>query len=381
MRSACRWLPILSLYATPLAAQGAGEGGAFIVRLGKDTLAVERYTRTERQLRGDQVLRSPQSVHRIYTAILARDGTVERFELVTHNISGAPGPKETKATAEFRGDSVIVQVPRRDSTVTIRMAAARGSAPFVIHAYALVEEMARRARAAGGERFAMQAVSLGAPQPWEVTVGRLSRDSMTIMIGPLGPFRLKLDRAGRLQGLSGIGSTIQVTVERVPTVDIEALGPAFANRPLGVLSPADSVQATVAGATLSVRYSRPSMRGRVIFGAVVPWNQVWRTGANAATLFETSADLEMRGTTIPAGKYTLWTIPSPSGWKLIINKNTGQWGTDYDAAHDLVRLDMDVERLAQPVEQFTVAIEPQGDGGVLKLEWERTQAAIAFVKK
>lgn len=380
MRTMLSPLAVLSLGTAPLAAQTAAETGAFVTRLGIDTVAVERFSRTAGRLQGEQVVRTPRTQHRIYAATFGRDGAIERFDLTIHNISGS-GPAEQQASIEFHGDSAVVRLPRGDSTVTQRVAVSKGGAPYVFHVYALVEEMARRARAAGGERFAMQAVSLGAPEPWEVTVGRLRRDSMTIMIGPLGPFRLKLDRAGRLQGLSGIGSTIQVTVQRVPTVDIEALGPAFANRPLGVLSPADSVQATVAGATLSVKYSRPSVRGRVIFGAVVPWNQVWRTGANAATLFETSADLEMRGTTIPAGTYTLWTIPSPSGWKLIINKNTGQWGTDYDAAHDLVRLDMDVERLAQPVEQFTVAIEPQGDGGVLKLEWERTQAAIAFVKK
>jgi len=123
------------------------------------------------------------------------------------------------------------------------------------------------------------------------------------------------------------------------------------------------------------------MRGRVIFGNVVPWNQVWRTGANQATIFETGADLVVAGTTVPAGKYSLWTLPSQSGWKLIVNTNTGQWGTDYDARYDLARLDMKVEPLPQPVEQFTIAIEPKGKGGVLRLEWEKTRASIPFLKQ
>ncbi len=88
------------------------------------------------------------------------------------------------------------------------------------------------------------------------------------------------------------------------------------------LSPPDSVRATVAGAQIAIDYSRPSMRGRKIFGGVVPWNQVWRTGANLATRFTTSADLVMGGKTIPKGSYTLWTLPSPAGWQLIINKQT-----------------------------------------------------------
>jgi hypothetical protein len=114
---------------------------------------------------------------------------------------------------------------------------------------------------------------------------------------------------------------------------------------------------------------------------VVPWNQVWRTGANEATLFETSADLVIGGTTLPAGTYTLWTIPARDRWTLIINRNTGQWGTNYDAKYDFARLDMKVEPLPQPVEQFTIAIDPQGSGGILKLEWERTRASIPFSRK
>jgi hypothetical protein len=105
---------------------------------------------------------------------------------------------------------------------------------------------------------------------------------------------------------------------------------------------------------------------------------VWRTGANAATVFETSGDLLVGGTPIPAGKYSLWTVPAPEGWTLIVNKNTGQWGTAYDAQYDLARLPMKVDRLEQPVEQFTIAIEPQGAGGVLKLEWATTRAWIAI---
>jgi uncharacterized protein YbdZ (MbtH family) len=185
-----------------------------------------------------------------------------------------------------------------------------------------------------------------------------------------------VDDQGTLLGVSGIGGTAQITVERVRGLDLATLGKSFASRSLGTLSPSDSVRASVGGATLSVRYSRPSMRGRTIFGNVVPWNKVWRTGANEATILETGADLVVAGTTVPAGKYSLWTLPSPGGWKLIVNKNSGQWGTDYDPQYDLARLDMKPESLRQPVEQFTIAIEPKGNGGVLRLEWERTRVSV-----
>ena len=129
----------------------------------------------------------------------------------------------------------------------------------------------------------------------------------------------------------------------------------------------------------SIDYGRPHKRGREIFGGVVPWDQVWRTGANAATGFTTDADLKVGGTTIPKGSYTLWSVPSKSGAKLIINSQTGQWGTDYDASKDFARVDLATQSLPQPVETFTIAIDPKGSGGgVLKLEWDRTQYTLPF---
>src|SRR5664279_3078053 len=96
------------------------------------------------------------------------------------------------------------------------------------------------------------------------------------------------------------------------------------------LSPPGTASVSFAdGKTVTINYSRPSVRDRKIFGGLVPYGQVWRTGANSATSLKTDVDLTIGGAAVPAGSYTLYTIPSESGWKLIINKQTGQWGTDY----------------------------------------------------
>ena len=359
----------------------AAQSGQFVVLLGHDTLAIESYTRTADRLEGEQVIRSPRTVHRIYTVTFGAGGVTQRFELVTHNVSGAPGPAETKAWATFQGDSAVTTVPRGDSTRTVRVRVGSGALPYLGQSFGLVEEVARRARAAGGTDYTTNMLPVGDTEPLPVTVTRRGADSLTFMLGGIGPLRARVDERGTLLGVSGIGGTAQIIVERVTGLDFGTLGKSFASRSLGTLSPTDSIQARVAGAALAVRYSRPSTRGRAIFGSVVPWNQVWRTGANEATLFETSADLVIGGTTLPAGKYTLWTIPARDRWTLIINRNTGQWGTNYDAKYDFARLDMKVEPLPQPVEQFTIAIDPQGSGGILKLEWERTRASIPFSRK
>src|SRR3989442_11292205 len=146
-------------------------------------------------------------------------------------------------------------------------------------------------------------VKIGDKDPLEVTVAPVGADSMRMEHGVFGPMRARVDGQGSLLGVSGVGSTMQVTVERVQGLDFAALGKAFASRSLGTLSPPDSVRVGVGGANLSVRYSRPSTRGRVIFGNVVPWNQVWRNGANQDTVLETSADLTVAGDAVAGGEH------------------------------------------------------------------------------
>jgi hypothetical protein len=105
---------------------------------------------------------------------------------------------------------------------------------------------------------------------------------------------------------------------------------------------------------------------------------VWRTGANAATQLSTDRDLVFGTTVLPAGKYTLWTLPTPTGAKLIINRETGQWGTAYHADKDFARLDLTTNRLTQPVEQFVIGIAPRGPGGALRLAWDDREYLIPF---
>ncbi|HVN47714.1 MAG TPA: DUF2911 domain-containing protein [Bacteroidota bacterium] len=144
-------------------------------------------------------------------------------------------------------------------------------------------------------------------------------------------------------------------------------------------SPRDSVELMLNGKHLVVNYSRPSMRGRTIMGGVVSYNVVWRTGANAATSFTTTADLTAGNVKIPKGSYTLYTLPSSKQWYLIINKQTGQWGTTYNSKLDFVRLPLKKKTITNPVEQFTIVLERTGNStGRLVLMWERTQLSLDF---
>jgi len=175
--------------------------------------------------------------------------------------------------------------------------------------------------------------------------------------------------------LTALAATL--TGVAAPSLHAQA-APAAAPKPL--LSPRDTTRATVGGASVLVDYGRPSKRGREIFGEgkLVPYDKVWRTGANAATTLVTDKDLVIGGTNVPAGTYTLYSLPSGKGWQLIINKETGQWGTKYDESKDLARVPMKVSTLSDPVEKFEITIP--GDG-MLHLKWDTVDATATIAAK
>ena len=156
------------------------------------------------------------------------------------------------------------------------------------------------------------------------------------------------------------------------------------------LSPMGVAGSVIDGNRVSIYYSRPYTKdaktgeARKIWGGLVPFGQVWRLGANEATLLVTQQPLEMGGLTIPAGASTLFLLPMQDGTaKLIVNKQIGQWGTQYDEKQDLGRVDAKAETMNDAVDQFTMAVgkTPDAAGGTLKMMWENTQYSVPFTIK
>ena len=146
--------------------------------------------------------------------------------------------------------------------------------------------------------------------------------------------------------------------------------------------PAKATCNLAGGKTITVDYSSPRMKGRKIFGELVPYGKIWRAGANEATTFVTDADVTVGGTPVPAGNYTIFTIPGEGKWTLVISKKTGEWGTAYPGPdNDLARVDMKVSKLPSAVENFTIAFDPSGGGCTLRMEWETTRASVDISKK
>jgi hypothetical protein len=144
-----------------------------------------------------------------------------------------------------------------------------------------------------------------------------------------------------------------------------------------VLSPPAETSAMVGGKKIQIKYSSPRMRGRKIMGGLVPFGEVWRTGADSATTMSTQANLQIGDLKVPKGNYTIYTIPKANEWTLIVSKEIGQWGTEYHPNMDLGRTKMSVKALPVPVENFKLEVTSQGgNNGLLTMTWEKTQASI-----
>jgi Protein of unknown function (DUF2911) len=364
-------------------AHAAPAGGGFVVLLGSDTVSVERYTRTPKQVVVDQVGRSPRVMRRHF--VYDYSGTaITHFSMV---VTPAGGTAATQTVDAIGGaDSLTVTTTTGDNPPRVTSAPVpRGglvsplSSPWTGYETLVMSLL-------GGKADSIHVAQwyLGNTSTQGFAVHRLGRDSVAISneVGTL--FHAKVDRTGRILGMLPIAGTGKFTVIRNDRVDLDAMAASFLAREtaggaMGALSPRDTVRADNAGgAAIWIDYGRPGKRGRTIFPDVVPYGEVWRTGANAATQIKTDKALDFNGTVVPAGFYTLWAIPSEQGWKLLVNSETGQWGTEHKPERDVFTISMTTSRLSQEVERFTIAIEPNDRGGTLNMDWDTTRASVGF---
>jgi Protein of unknown function (DUF2911) len=147
-------------------------------------------------------------------------------------------------------------------------------------------------------------------------------------------------------------------------------------------SPPATAKVDLGGTSVTIDYSSPRLKGRHVGQEIAPFGQVWRTGANESTTFVTTGDVMVGGTLVPAGSYTIFTIPEKDKWTLVISKKTGEWGTDYPgASNGLARIPMKVSALPSPVENFTISFDKSGSGATMNLDWETTRASVSIAKK
>jgi hypothetical protein len=353
-----------------------------VTRLGADTVAVERFVQTRDSAYGAVIARSPTTRRLLYSARIDQDGYVKSYSLT--RLTSATDPKSPPAlrvTVDFRNDSAYLTVHRGDSTTTQTLLAPRNTIPTAEPTFGLIELMTERGLAAHGSPARFAVYFPGGTADPSTAISRANGDSVWIE-SATDTVRAAVDAHGRLLGATDPGGTFQAVVTRVPSPDLDRWAADFAARDaaghaLGALSPRDTVRGTAGRAHVLVDYGRPTKRGRVIFGNVVPWNTIWRTGANAATTLVVDHDVLFGTTRLPAGTYTVFSVPAPASWTLVVSRKTGEWGTEYDSTADFARIPMRTVTSSAPVERFTIAIEPKGsDAATLTLSWDKLVATL-----
>ncbi|MEP6620987.1 MAG: DUF2911 domain-containing protein [bacterium] len=382
-------LVILSFLLAACGTNRPSERYGFIARLGNDTVSVERVVRTADTLVSDEVDRFPRVRRRHTQIVIGPDGGIRHLTMDVTTPSEPANQRDRHVVADVTADSV--HITKHDSAGTRKIAFATGGTLTMAHLpqmYSLIDlyfaaalQHAEATKLAAGDSVRLRQFYIdrefdnfplheGFVRPLPGRKAELWHDWLS------GVAEATFDSTHHMLTYSGARSTYKVEVRRLTELpDVEAIGTQFAaleatNGGVKQLSVRDTTRATIGGATFAVDYSRPLARGRVLLGNVLPYDHVWRTGANAATQFSTSAPIVLAGIRMPAGTYTLWTVPRTKGADLIVNKQVGQWGTSYDGSFDLGTAVLATETITTPVEKFTISINSTAPRrGTLVLEW------------
>jgi hypothetical protein len=378
-------LSLVALAAAQLIAAHTDEKASFVTTLGRDTVVIESSERAGNRLTGDIIVRVPATVRVHYEVELRADGSIRRSTYESDPL-GAKNMAGRRLTLEFEGDSVRATIDSAGQSRKVVRPAPKGVVPMLMtgfgasyglySAMGLYELLLERTKPSANDTLTVPAIDIA---NGAITNRKfLGRSDTRIDVDYFGILwtHLTVDPNGRITAADANETTEKTKTQRVESVDVGALARSFASadrsgKGVGAASPNVIAKGTIGGQPVVVSYGSPRRRGRVILGEVVPYDRVWRTGANEATVVTFDRNMTIGGALVPAGAYSLWTIPKRDGTvQLIINRQHGQWGTNYDPAQDLVRVPMKASTAPAPQENFLIDILGSGASGELRMSWD-----------
>ncbi|MEY4957347.1 MAG: hypothetical protein RL409_1604 [Gemmatimonadota bacterium] len=365
---------LLAATSTSASAQQA----SLVYRLGKDTVAIEQYTRTATGMTGEMVQRSGAAVARYqYTITLAKNGRPTTASIKRLNADGSL-PPNTPSDTRFTvtADSIVRETVFADSTPRRAFAAKQAMINFPTFIYGPTELLAGLAKT----KAAVDSLpALGLTGNLGLTgITSAGGDSVRLRGGAYAML-LRFDANQRLQSVDGSFTTNKSVGTRGSALDIVAIAKSM--KPTGTLSLRETARGAFGqGGMVIVDYGRPSVRDRTVWGGtLVPFDTVWRTGANDATHLFTSRTLTMGDVIVPPGAYTLFVQHARTGTWLLVNKQVGQWGTIYSAANDLGRVPMQMSATPSHVEEFTIVVRAiNATRGAIEMSWGPSMVSVPF---
>jgi hypothetical protein len=366
---------LFALLPATLAAQGPA---TLTARLGVDTISVEQIVRNGTTLTAEVLTRSPRTTLQRHRAQF--DAADHLTMLTIVDLDPATGAERRTTSYTKHGDSLHISV--RGEQPSERMVAAPAEwLPFIDLVHWPFDVALQRMRRDNLTQVA--APMLSGQRISNFPLALTGGDSATVTHPTRGTMRLSVLADGAIRTLDAGATTRALIVTRSGGSDVSVLARDFAardaaGRGIGELSGRGGGESTVLGTTITLDYGVPMKRGRAIWGALVRYGQLWRTGANRATHFTTDRELRFGDLVVPAGEYTLYSVPEATGGVLIINRQTGQNGQQYDHARDLGRIPLRARALDREVEAFTISVREEDGRGILALQWDRTELITAF---
>lgn len=358
------------------------DSGYIIYTLAKDTTSIAHFTLTGDDFTTTFVDKSYLNVTNfIVTKLKGRffpNGELQYMEGYRYSpVFGKDSVLLETFMLYHRGDSTYIEEKRGDGIIKDKYAG-RVMVSFYPYIY-LPVLLANYAPKNIGDSIAGNSF---ADPPAKFVIKKISDRTLTAYSRYMGLFTLYLNEKGKVDSIDAIGSSYNIKAAVVPHLNLDSIILQYAKREqFGPVVPAnnrDTVQVGIGNTIIKINYSRPSMKGRVIFGTVVPWSRHWRTGANEATRITVSHPLDFNGQVLPTGEYSIFTLPSPTGWTIMFNKEANIWGTNYNPDYDILRVPMQVEQLIEPVELMTIKVVPTVRGGAIQVIWEKTKASALF---
>jgi len=356
----------------------AAQDGVLTYRMGRDTVAIERFSRSATRFSGEMVTRRGPTVTRTSYDFTLANGRLTAAVFKSMQADGSPptrGPVEQRFT--FGADSVTRTVLASDGQTSQAFAAANAfpALPVYVYApYAILNDAVRR-----GARGDVPQVGLAGNRVGTIGLEPMPDGTMRLRGAPYAML-LRFAQDGHVEMTDGSFTTNKaIGTQAAGAVDIAALAKTM--KPVANLSPRMTAFAAFAQGPITINYGSPAVRGRTVWGGtLVPFDTIWRTGANEAAHLATSKTIQLGDMTLAPDLYTLWIQHTRTATWLIVNKQVGQWGTAYDAANDIGRVAMQLAPTPEHVEDFTVTIRSLGGPrGAFDFAWDDKVATAAFM--
>ncbi|GAB3999657.1 hypothetical protein GCM10028807_50510 [Spirosoma daeguense] len=356
--------------------------------MGTDTVLVETYTMVNNHLYGKAFVRVPEDYIGEFSIHFHPDGSIREFNVNAMNPLNSSIPFQAKSgvfeyrlNMNCRNDTcTYYNSERGEKTQTVFRHPTKsvdfvgGWVPFI----SLMEWNCLRLVKSGKSKIPLKMINhrIGV---YDIGVHFAAKD--TIIFG--GPFleytKLNVDPEGRISQVDGIGTPWNYYVSKHPPIDIEQIAKRMAKTPgIDIPSPTETIRANVKKSKIELTYGRPFKRGRVVFGGIVPYDSIWRTGANGPTRISLQHPIRIGTTNIPPGQYSIYSIPQKDKWVLIFSSDLTSWPTDPNRRKDFAQVVIPAKTTTNRSEQFTITIQETTNGGELTFNWDNVLATATF---